>query len=247
MSIPFALKLNRTFERHGVRKLTAEQFLDILRGIGFHMNTDEAAKLVKHLGIDADGCLDMDTFCCRFKGVEDELHDQHSSMTSSGVASRTMCGADVRSDAFEMHSSATKAFHETECMIEVDGLDELSTAGGVETKDARAAVASIVEVPNGDGSDGKSSVGDGVGCSHNDSELGAASGVRSNHGFRVEGADEIYGHDSDDASCSPRSRALRVRFSQEVQMSSGSISQLGTGSTDKSTLSARRLLPDVEH
>eukprot|EP00928_Gymnodinium_smaydae_P004118 TRINITY_DN11435_c0_g2_i1.p1 TRINITY_DN11435_c0_g2~~TRINITY_DN11435_c0_g2_i1.p1 ORF type:complete len:222 (-),score=21.72 TRINITY_DN11435_c0_g2_i1:214-879(-) len=72
MSKTLSTSLYEAFQRHGMLKLRADLFLDVLRSVGAPMSPSEENALIEWLGKDSIGCVDVAKFCARFEGNEQE-------------------------------------------------------------------------------------------------------------------------------------------------------------------------------
>eukprot|EP00928_Gymnodinium_smaydae_P006840 TRINITY_DN12436_c0_g1_i1.p2 TRINITY_DN12436_c0_g1~~TRINITY_DN12436_c0_g1_i1.p2 ORF type:complete len:104 (+),score=21.97 TRINITY_DN12436_c0_g1_i1:55-366(+) len=72
MSKTFATSIYEEFEKNGALKMRAENFLTVLRRAGATISREEGKKLVRFLGIDPEGCVDVRKFSAWFEGIEQE-------------------------------------------------------------------------------------------------------------------------------------------------------------------------------
>eukprot|EP00928_Gymnodinium_smaydae_P059588 TRINITY_DN4296_c0_g2_i1.p1 TRINITY_DN4296_c0_g2~~TRINITY_DN4296_c0_g2_i1.p1 ORF type:complete len:217 (+),score=33.99 TRINITY_DN4296_c0_g2_i1:54-704(+) len=71
---PFADSLYEAFEKNKATVLKADHFLIVLRRLGATISAEEGSALIKWLGTDAGGRVDVRKFCSWFDGIEDEAH-----------------------------------------------------------------------------------------------------------------------------------------------------------------------------
>eukprot|EP00928_Gymnodinium_smaydae_P065795 TRINITY_DN4888_c0_g2_i1.p1 TRINITY_DN4888_c0_g2~~TRINITY_DN4888_c0_g2_i1.p1 ORF type:complete len:217 (+),score=33.87 TRINITY_DN4888_c0_g2_i1:65-715(+) len=72
MSKTFATSLYEVFEENGALKMRADHFLTVLRRAGATISFEEGKKLVRYLGMDSEGYVDVRKFSSWFEGIEQE-------------------------------------------------------------------------------------------------------------------------------------------------------------------------------
>eukprot|EP00928_Gymnodinium_smaydae_P065797 TRINITY_DN4888_c0_g4_i1.p1 TRINITY_DN4888_c0_g4~~TRINITY_DN4888_c0_g4_i1.p1 ORF type:complete len:219 (+),score=32.19 TRINITY_DN4888_c0_g4_i1:65-721(+) len=72
MSKTFSTSLYEVFEANGALKMRADNFLTVLRRAGATISLEAGKKLVRYLGMDSEGYVDVRKFSSWFEGIEQE-------------------------------------------------------------------------------------------------------------------------------------------------------------------------------
>eukprot|EP00928_Gymnodinium_smaydae_P076382 TRINITY_DN59402_c0_g1_i1.p1 TRINITY_DN59402_c0_g1~~TRINITY_DN59402_c0_g1_i1.p1 ORF type:complete len:258 (-),score=43.99 TRINITY_DN59402_c0_g1_i1:155-928(-) len=257
MSTPFGEKLRRTFGRHGVNKLKAEQFLNMLRGTGFAITAHEGAKLVNYLGTDSEGFLDMENLCSWFDRGESDSRSRDSPALSLSAASETVRGRCVAASARIADVACKEEADDVEleidphCLYESGVAKDGVNAGGDEPDDTGGDESDNIVYTSPDAAGGGGRNLDGAYDVNSVDGTAKVDGTHE-HGdvayiHEVAGLDRVVREHADGIERLRRVRVPHVRFSEKVYVSSGSVRLLGSGSADKYTLNATRRIARNEH
>eukprot|EP00928_Gymnodinium_smaydae_P002222 TRINITY_DN10785_c0_g1_i1.p1 TRINITY_DN10785_c0_g1~~TRINITY_DN10785_c0_g1_i1.p1 ORF type:complete len:260 (+),score=45.73 TRINITY_DN10785_c0_g1_i1:70-780(+) len=83
MATPFSITLLERFQQNGLMRLQPEQFLLVVRRMGANFSAKECASVVKHVGTDAQGFVNIHGFCAWFENIENERRRFHVAEDSS--------------------------------------------------------------------------------------------------------------------------------------------------------------------
>eukprot|EP00928_Gymnodinium_smaydae_P038110 TRINITY_DN2634_c1_g4_i3.p1 TRINITY_DN2634_c1_g4~~TRINITY_DN2634_c1_g4_i3.p1 ORF type:complete len:250 (-),score=34.95 TRINITY_DN2634_c1_g4_i3:284-1033(-) len=92
MSAPFATTLLHRFEQNGWMRLQPGQFLLVVRRMGANFSAKECASVVKRVGTDDQGFVNIHGFCEWFENIENEprLAQFAQSSSASGAIDRVV-------------------------------------------------------------------------------------------------------------------------------------------------------------
>eukprot|EP00928_Gymnodinium_smaydae_P038105 TRINITY_DN2634_c0_g1_i2.p1 TRINITY_DN2634_c0_g1~~TRINITY_DN2634_c0_g1_i2.p1 ORF type:complete len:374 (-),score=79.59 TRINITY_DN2634_c0_g1_i2:67-1188(-) len=79
---PFSSTLLERFQQNGLMRLQPNQFLLVVRRMGARFSSKECAAVVKHVGTDAQGYVNIHGFCQWFENIENELRLSRCAETS---------------------------------------------------------------------------------------------------------------------------------------------------------------------
>eukprot|EP00928_Gymnodinium_smaydae_P038115 TRINITY_DN2634_c2_g2_i1.p1 TRINITY_DN2634_c2_g2~~TRINITY_DN2634_c2_g2_i1.p1 ORF type:complete len:280 (-),score=39.15 TRINITY_DN2634_c2_g2_i1:457-1245(-) len=219
ISTPFATDLLGRFQRNGLMRLPPDEFMLVIRQMGATFSAKECRGVVKHVGTDAHGFVNIHAFCAWFENIENELRLAQSAQNSSAsAATGRVAQDDSVLDAHRrqhQHANfATGNAFENVPQLEPHGED--AYGGPQNPLDPEAELGVDVDDRNADGE------GEEV-----------DDRVDDQHEHQVQ---------------QPRRQPLphSVQFSQEVHSSDGSSALLGSEGEDKYTLPSHRKLSERE-
>eukprot|EP00928_Gymnodinium_smaydae_P014285 TRINITY_DN15206_c0_g3_i1.p1 TRINITY_DN15206_c0_g3~~TRINITY_DN15206_c0_g3_i1.p1 ORF type:complete len:203 (-),score=33.12 TRINITY_DN15206_c0_g3_i1:293-901(-) len=136
MATTLATTLHAAFENNRALKLRADHFLIVLRALGTTVSADEGALLIRYLGPDSQGYVDVQKFCVWFEGMEQDPRFAQllqSLGRSNGEDGEALPLAEANGG---QSSGQGSLFVDGEGMDEVA---ELNDAGAVEEHDAEVS------------------------------------------------------------------------------------------------------------
>eukprot|EP00928_Gymnodinium_smaydae_P037641 TRINITY_DN26097_c0_g1_i1.p1 TRINITY_DN26097_c0_g1~~TRINITY_DN26097_c0_g1_i1.p1 ORF type:complete len:206 (-),score=32.35 TRINITY_DN26097_c0_g1_i1:385-963(-) len=130
MSTPFSTTLLDRFQRNGLMRLKPDQFLLAVRRMGANFSAKECACVVKLVGTDAEGFVNIHGFCEWFRDIEKLPRFRRSTESASSSDSNNLVVAE-NSTSEASQSSATRS--ESENVTQLSPIDEDAAGGPAES------------------------------------------------------------------------------------------------------------------